>query len=43
MTGGDERQGDDAPFARHRAYYLALKLAVLVAAVALGTKLLGWW
>ncbi len=31
------------PFARYRAYYLALKIIVLVAAVLLALKLLGLW
>lgn len=33
----------DTPFPRHWIYYLALKLAVIAAAVAIGLKLVGYW
>jgi hypothetical protein len=38
-TGPDERP----PFWRHRYYYLALKIAVLAAGVAVALRLLGYW
>ena len=31
------------PFWRHRYYYLALKIVVLVAALAIALRLLGFW
>jgi hypothetical protein len=31
------------PFWRHRYYYLALKLAVLLAGVLVALRLLGYW
>jgi hypothetical protein len=33
----------ETPFPRHWLYYIVLKIAVLVAALALGTKLAGLW
>jgi len=31
------------PFAKHKRYYLALKLAVILAAAAVAAKILGMW
>ena len=39
MTEGD----GTPPFAAHRVYYIALKLAVLALALALATRLIGLW
>lgn len=39
MTGHDA----EPPFARHRMYYVALKLVVLAAALALATRWIGLW
>ena len=33
----------DTPFPRHWLYYIALKIALIVGAVALATKLYGLW
>jgi len=33
----------ETPFPRHWRYYIALKAVVIVAAVALALKLLGYW
>ncbi len=33
----------DTPFPRHWLYYIVLKFVVLVAAIALVTKLFGFW
>jgi hypothetical protein len=33
----------DTPFPRHWLYYIALKIALLVAAVAIALKLYGLW
>jgi hypothetical protein len=33
----------DTPFPRHWVYYVVLKAAIIAAAVALATKLLGLW
>ncbi|MET4196855.1 hypothetical protein ABIA95_000602 [Bradyrhizobium sp. LA8.1] len=33
----------DTPFPRHWLYYIALKILLLVAAVALALKLYGMW
>jgi hypothetical protein len=33
----------DTPFPRHPYYYIALKIVVIVAAVAIATKLFGLW
>jgi hypothetical protein len=33
----------DTPFPRHWIYYIALKIVILVAAVALATKYFGLW
>ena len=33
----------DTPFPRHWLYYVAIKLAVIAIAVALGLKLVGYW
>jgi len=33
----------DTPFPRHWLYYIALKVVVIVGAVALATKLFGFW
>jgi len=33
----------DTPFPKHRYYYIALKWAVIAAAIALALKLFGAW
>ncbi|MEH2535310.1 hypothetical protein V1277_005388 [Bradyrhizobium sp. AZCC 1588] len=33
----------DTPFPKHWLYYIALKVVLIVAAVALATKLYGLW
>jgi hypothetical protein len=33
----------DTPYPKHWLYYIVLKLAVMVAAVAIATKLYGLW
>ncbi|MEH2507935.1 hypothetical protein V1290_006746 [Bradyrhizobium sp. AZCC 1578] len=33
----------DTPFPKHWLYYIALKVALIAAAVALATKLYGLW
>jgi hypothetical protein len=33
----------DTPFAKHRTYYIALKWAVIAAAVLIALKLFGVW
>jgi hypothetical protein len=33
----------ETPFPRHWLYYIALKIVLIVAAVALATKLYGLW
>lgn len=33
----------DTPFPRHWLYYVAIKLAVIAIAVALGLKFVGYW
>lgn len=33
----------ETPFPKHWLYYIILKMAVLAAALALGTKLAGLW
>jgi hypothetical protein len=33
----------DTPFPRHWLYYIALKIVLIVAAVALALKLYGFW
>jgi len=43
MTNDNSGNGTEPPFARHRTYYMILKLAVLAAAVLLAVKLLGGW
>ena len=35
--------GPETPFPRHRYYYIGLKFAVLIAAVALALKYFGVW
>jgi len=40
MTG---RHPEEPPFGQHRTYYLALKIAVLVAAGVLALKFIGVW
>ncbi len=35
--------GSKPPFARHRTYYVLLKIAVLVAALAFAGKFIGLW
>jgi hypothetical protein len=41
--GGGAMSKSDTPFARHRTYYIALKWAVIAAAVAIALKFLGVW
>lgn len=42
--GGNGSGGNDGPpFAAHRIYYLVLKVAVLVFALALAARLIGLW
>lgn len=36
-------QRPDTPFPRHWLYYIAIKLALIAAAVALATKYYGLW
>jgi hypothetical protein len=44
MTRGNDSGGNERPpFAAHRLYYLVLKIAVLVFALALATRLIGLW
>jgi hypothetical protein len=33
----------DTPFPRHWLYYIVLKIALVVAAVAIALKLFGYW
>jgi hypothetical protein len=33
----------DTPFPRHWLYYIAIKVVVIVVAVALGLKYFGYW
>jgi hypothetical protein len=33
----------DTPFPRHWLYYIALKIAIIAAAVAVATKFFGLW
>ena len=33
----------DTPFPRHWLYYVVLKLVIIAIAVAIGTKLAGYW
>lgn len=33
----------DTPFPRHWLYYIALKLVVIAAALAVGLKFIGYW
>ncbi len=43
MTGKPDGDDTGPPFARHRTYYVILKIAVLAAAVLLGLKVAGLW
>jgi hypothetical protein len=42
-VGGRAMKRPDTPFPRHWLYYIALKILLLAAAVALALKLYGMW
>ncbi|MDF3813598.1 MULTISPECIES: hypothetical protein [Rhodopseudomonas] len=43
MTEPDTSHRPDTPFPKHWLYYIAIKIALLVGAVALVLKLYGFW